>query len=632
VHLIVIAKAPVPGRSKTRLTPPCTPEEAAEVAGAALADTLAAVAAVPDVDPVLVLDGEPGGWVPDGFRVVPQRGDGLDERLASAFDDVGGPGLLIGMDTPQVTPDLLSVSLARLRSADVDAVLGPARDGGWWAIGLRCPDPRVFLGVPMSTAGTCHAQRARLRELGLTFVELEELRDVDTFDDAIEVAGDARATRFAETVGRIREGVGRATVSWVGIAAALIAVVVSYAGGRALQGRGYRMQVNAPPLTGNIDPRVSWSSLPSAVLAVAAVGWADRVAVRVPWRALLGLSFLCALGWSVSLAAWDGVAGFTRGPASAVDYLQALPLVDGVGAFLDRLVTDPSGFPSHVRSHPPGMVLLLLGAEGLGLATPGWLAVLEHGAGAASVPAVLLVTRELAGERTARIAAPFVALSSIAVFWSSGDAVFLGIGAWAVALLVLATGRTGRRATVLALGAGLLWAAALALSYGIVLLAAVPVTIAVARRRGRLLVVAAAPVVVTALAAGAAGFWWLDGLSAARRAYAVSLARVRPYGYFLLADLAALAVAVGPVVWAWLPRARGRAGLLAAGAVVAIVVADLTGLSKGEVERIWLPFMPWLVAAAAAVLSSVPAATRRTWLAVQLGWALVVQAVVFSPW
>jgi rSAM/selenodomain-associated transferase 1 len=632
VHLIVIAKAPVPGRSKTRLTPPCTPEEAAEIARDALADTLAAVAAVPGVEPVLVLDGEPGPWVPDGFRVVPQRGDGLDERLASAFEDVGGPGLLIGMDTPQVTADLLACSLARLGGADVDAVLGPAHDGGWWAIGLRRPDPRVFLGVPMSTAGTCHAQRMRLRELGLTVAELEELRDVDTFDDALEVARDARATRFAATVGRIGERVGRATVSWVGVAAALIAVVVSFVGGRALQDRGYRMQVNAPPLTGNIDPRVAWSSLPSTLLAVVAVGWADRVATRVSWRALLGLSFLCALGWSVSQAAWDGSAGFTRGPASAVDYLRALPLVEGVGAFLDRLVTDPSGFPSHVRSHPPGMVLLLLGAEGLGLATPGWLAVLEHVAGAASVPAVLLTTRELAGERAARTAAPFVALSSIAVFWSSADAVFLGIGAWAVALLVVATGRTGRRASGLALGAGLLWAAALALSYGIVLLVSVSATIAVVRRRGWLLVVAASPVALAALAAAAAGFWWVDGLSAARRAYAVSLASVRPFGYFLLANLAAFAAAVGPVVWGWLPRARGGAWLVAAGAVVAVVVADLSGLSKGEVERIWLPFMPWLVAAAAAVLVDVPAATRRTWLALQLGWALLVQAVVFSPW
>jgi hypothetical protein len=160
----------------------------------------------------------------------------------------------------------------------------------------------------------------------------------------------------------------------------------------------------------------------------------------------------------------------------------------------------------------------------------------------------------------------------------------------------------------------------------------VPATIAVARRRGRVLAIAAVPVVLAALAAAAAGFWWLDGLSAARRAYAVSLARVRPYGYFLLANLATLAVAVGPVVWGWLPRARGRAWLVAAGAVVAVVVADLTGLSKAEVERIWLPFMPWLVAGAAAVLSRAPATTRRTWLGLQLGWALLVQAVVFSPW
>jgi hypothetical protein len=145
-------------------------------------------------------------------------------------------------------------------------------------------------------------------------------------------------------------------------------------------------------------------------------------------------------------------------------------------------------------------------------------------------------------------------------------------------------------------------------------------------------VVAASPVALAALAAAAAGFWWVDGLSAARRAYAVSLASVRPFGYFLLANLAAFAAAVGPVVWGWLPRARGGAWLVAAGAVVAVVVADLSGLSKGEVERIWLPFMPWLVAAAAAVLVDVPAATRRTWLALQLGWALLVQAVVFSPW
>ena len=104
VNVLVIAKAPVPGRSKTRLCPPCTPEQAARVAEAALGDTLAAVLATPGIRPVLALDGAPGPWLPPGFDVVPQRGVGLDERLACAFEDAGGASFLVGMDTPQLTP------------------------------------------------------------------------------------------------------------------------------------------------------------------------------------------------------------------------------------------------------------------------------------------------------------------------------------------------------------------------------------------------------------------------------------------------------------------------------------------------------------------------------------------------
>ena len=123
-RLVVIAKAPVAGRSKTRLTPPCTPEQAAGLAEAALADTLAAVAATPCDERVLVLDGDPGAWLPAGFEVIPQCEGGLGERLASAFSHHGGPTLLIGMDTPQVSPALLERSLGELRF--YDAVLGAA--------------------------------------------------------------------------------------------------------------------------------------------------------------------------------------------------------------------------------------------------------------------------------------------------------------------------------------------------------------------------------------------------------------------------------------------------------------------------------------------------------------------------
>lgn len=193
--VIVLSKAPVAGRSKTRLCPPCTPDEAARLAEAALVDTLDAVAACSAPRTVLALEGEPGSWMRQEFDVVTQRGDGLAGRLAAAFADVGGPALLVGMDTPQVTPELLDTAIARLR--DHDAVLGEALDGGYWAIGLQRPRADVFSGIPMSTKITGLRQRERLDALGLTHAALPPLRDVDRFDDALAVAGAAPWTRFA---------------------------------------------------------------------------------------------------------------------------------------------------------------------------------------------------------------------------------------------------------------------------------------------------------------------------------------------------------------------------------------------------------------------------------------------------
>ena len=196
--LVVIAKVPVPGRSKTRLCPPCSPEQAAALAGAALSDTLAAVAAVPGTRRrLLVLDGSSDGWVPPGFEIHPQRAGGLAERLAGAFAAAGGPALLVGMDTPQLRPEQLDRALRELERPDVDAVLGRGPDGGYWTIGLREPDEGVFAGVPMSVPETGALQRVRLDELGLRVAELEPLRDVDTIADARAVAAERPDTRFA---------------------------------------------------------------------------------------------------------------------------------------------------------------------------------------------------------------------------------------------------------------------------------------------------------------------------------------------------------------------------------------------------------------------------------------------------
>ncbi len=196
-----MVKEPRPGRVKTRLCPPYTPAEAARLAAAAIDDTLAAVLATPAARRVVVVEGESDGWLPAGLDLLPQRGGGLDERLAAAFEDTYAgaalPMLLIGMDTPQVSPALLAAAGAALLSRPGGAVLGAATDGGWWALGLPRPDSSLLIGVPMSTARTGEAQRERLRAAGLRVTDLPAMTDVDTAADAHRVAAAAPGTRFA---------------------------------------------------------------------------------------------------------------------------------------------------------------------------------------------------------------------------------------------------------------------------------------------------------------------------------------------------------------------------------------------------------------------------------------------------
>lgn len=207
VALAVIAKAPRPGESKTRMCPPCTPTEAAHVAQAALEDTLAAMRKTPVGGPrIAALDGEPGAWLPRGFAVVHQRDGGLGNRLAGVFEELDGPVLVIAMDTPQVTPELLASAMRSLDRPGTDAVIGFTDDGGYWAIGLRRADARVFEEVPMSSPSTGRSQLSRLHALGLTTELLPQLRDVDTFDDAVAVADEIPGSRFASAVHHVTTG------------------------------------------------------------------------------------------------------------------------------------------------------------------------------------------------------------------------------------------------------------------------------------------------------------------------------------------------------------------------------------------------------------------------------------------
>ncbi|MFI1434500.1 TIGR04282 family arsenosugar biosynthesis glycosyltransferase [Streptomyces lydicus] len=203
--LLVIAKEPVPGRVKTRLTPPYTHQEAAALAEAALADTLHTALKAPARRRILVLDGVPGPWLPPGFDLVSQGSGGLDERIAAAFGHCDrGPALLIGMDTPQLTTELFT----GVGRDGHDAWFGPAADGGFWALGFADPARAAVLvrGVPMSTDRTGAMQRWRLVEAGLSVSDLPVLRDVDTAADAVAVAACCPpGSRFAATLNSLVE-------------------------------------------------------------------------------------------------------------------------------------------------------------------------------------------------------------------------------------------------------------------------------------------------------------------------------------------------------------------------------------------------------------------------------------------
>jgi len=335
--------------------------------------------------------------------------------------------------------------------------------------------------------------------------------------------------------------------------------------------------------------------------------------------------------WGISLALLDGIHGIVGSVTLKSEYFVDVGRVGDPFTFLREFTDRIAEYRVHVQGHPPGYLLLLSILDRIGLGYAWFVAGLEIAGGALAVAAVLVAVRDVAGEHLARQAAPFVAVAPIAIWvTTSADAFYAGVGAWAVTLVVLATRRAGRRADVVAAAGGLLFGALAFLSYGLVLLALVPAAVAIARRRARPLVVATLAAMPVVIAFALAGFWWFDGLAATRARYAAGVASRRPYWPFLLANAACLAIALGPALAAALARLRDRRlWYVVGGALTAIAIAALSGMSKGEVERIWLPFAVWVLPAGAALT------TRRLaarWLALQIAFTIGLQTLVRSPW
>ena len=444
------------------------------------------------------------------------------------------------------------------------------------------------------------------------------------------------------------DGMRRFRRSWRGgradLAAVLTAgglVLAAAVVGRRLLADGATLYLPFPPLLAQWLPHVGPGTPFAVVVAVVVVARGPAWAERLPWRVLPALTGVAAGAWTLSLALVDGwQRGVVDRLTSADEYLHDVPRAPAVpallrefGAHILTTAVDPAQtwfWTTHVGAHPPGAFLVFVALDRIGLGGGGAAGLLVIAVGASAAAAVLVAARAMGDEQVARRAAPFAVLFPGAVWVGvSADGLFAGCLAWGVALLAVAVNRSGRRAVIAAAAAGLLLGGAVYLSYGLVLGGLLAAAVLARRWRWPAVGFAAAGVAVVVAAFTLAGFSWLDGYAKVRVIYAASVAAARPYSYFVWANLAAVAFAIGPAGVAGLRRIATRAVgpyLVVAAAVAAMLVADLSGMSKAEVERIWLPFAVWTCLACAEL------PRPRRWLAAQAVVALLVNHLLLTVW
>jgi methylthioxylose transferase len=401
------------------------------------------------------------------------------------------------------------------------------------------------------------------------------------------------------------------------------------------------------PIFGWWDAHVGWGTIPAILIGIAAVVAGQSVAARLPWRVLPWVAWATSAAWAFALAMIDGWdLGFAGRLAARHEYLRQVPTItdvpEAVRTFADRILDyQPNSWITHVSGHPPGALLTFVLLDRLGLGGGAWAAVFVVLIGSSAAAAIVVAVRALADEATARAAAPFVAVAPTAIWIAvSADGYFAGVAAWGLALLALAvTGRT-RVPALAAGGAGLLLGWAIFLNYGAGLVALPAAAILVSARDVRSAVRGFLPAAIAALAVVAvfamAGFWWFDGYHLVQERYWQGIALDRPFQYWVWGNLAAVVCAIGLGSVAGLSRVfdvaalRQRRGfhLLLLGALLAILCADLSMLSKAEVERIWLPFTVWLVAAGGLL----PERSRRGWLALNVVGALLLNSLILTNW
>ncbi|WP_017544380.1 hypothetical protein, partial [Nocardiopsis prasina] len=371
-----------------------------------------------------------------------------------------------------------------------------------------------------------------------------------------------------------------------------------------------------PPLYATWLPHVGPGTVPALALALVVVLHGPSVARALPWRPLVWSVWGVSVLWTTALALVDG---WRRGIAdrllSPYEYLASVDRFHDVGAALSTftqhiLVGQPDNWPTHVAGHPPGAVLTFVALDRIGLGGGAWAGIWCVVVGASAGAAVLVAMRALGAEAAARRAAPFLVLVPAAVWVGvSADGYFAAVTAWGLALLAVASSPRARAPRSTALVSGVLLGWSVYLSYGLVLIGVLAVTVLLCARTARPLPYELAGALAVAAAFTASGFWWWEGYQLLVERYYQGVAAVRPYGYWVWANLATVCLTAGLAAVVGARRALARVpdavrglrrapsredavtALLVTAALCAVAAATLSGMSKGETERIWLPFV-----------------------------------------
>ncbi|MEO8107147.1 MAG: hypothetical protein ABI720_07490 [Actinomycetes bacterium] len=419
------------------------------------------------------------------------------------------------------------------------------------------------------------------------------------------------------------------------VGAVTLFVIAATVVGRRLLASGEPIFAGAAPLQGSWDLRTGVGTVLSVTVALVVVTAGVRWTRSAKFSQLWLVTWVVSMLWVLALAWIDPWAqGVTQPLLSPFEYLADVDRIsswaDLTSDFTASIPSDaPQPWTTHVSSHPPGALAPFVLLDKVGLRGAGPAAAMLITIGTSTAAALIVTARKLVGVDAARRLAPFAALAPGAVWIvSSADAMFMGVAAWGVTLVAVASGASGRQRAGYAVCAGLLLATALYMSYGMTLILLVAASVLALRRAWKAAVWVAVGGLLVVAAVTFSGFWWFDGYQSVVERYYDGYGGVRPQSYWVWANLAAFALALGPAALVGLRRARGSIAVVAWSATAAVLLATLGGLSKAEVERIWLPFGAWVLFAAAAI----PLSRTRVWLAAQAATVIVVAHLLVAPW